>query len=439
LVSHINEIVKNKLTEFNSYSWKILALKYYTERFNLEIIELLNYYHSQSSNFIKVNADELSAFRLNADLPIFESLHSKFIKKKVALKCLKNGFVDYFLLNKLQNENLFSENEMISYVTIYLNLENVKIFVNLVNCFKDEYNQLAFINELNYFLYKNSLETEDLKLKFNEERKSHEIILSAITCFKYPNHVTEKLLECIGEINNIEDDELDFETGEIFDGNEEKVKSLYFIISNLWKIDEKTLAVEQLREAFKYCRKMEYDSERKIWQKKLENLAVLTLDESDFTSFINSKLQKNVRLSSEMIDRIFNEKKSSLISKLITSNQLDRSYMRLLVASFLKNYTIEEAFMFSNQFHIHSDKISWTNQLLEELYIASQDFNGTVCLENYFIVYNASSSVKVLEQMLKYEFLKELNSNLDKEILFSKYSDFLSKSEIQTISKNYQT
>jgi len=207
----------------------------------------------------------------------------------------------------------------------------------------------------------------------------------------------------------------------------------------LWKIDEKTLAIEQLREAFKYCSKMEYDSQKKIWLKKLENLAILILDENDFISFINSKLQKNVRLSVEMIDRIFNKNISSLITKIIDSNQIDRSLMRLLVASFLKYNTVVEAFVFSNQFRIHSDKVSWTNQLLEELYIVGQDFNGKLCFENYFIVYNASSSMKVLEQMLKYEFFKELNSIHDKEILFSKYSDFLSESEVQTIINHYQT
>ena len=138
-----------------------------------------------------------------------------------------------------------------------------------------------------------------------------------------------------------------------------------------------------------------------------------------------------------MIDRIFKENISSLISKILDSNHLDRSLMRLLVASYLKYNTIEDVFLFSNQFRIHSNKISWRNQLLEELYIVGQDFNGKVSFENYFIVYNSSGSMKVLEQMLKYEFLKEINSTKDKEILYSKYSDFLTKGEIQTIMNNY--
>ena len=437
MIGKIHEIVKNKFSGFNNYTWKILASKYYTERIDIDIMQLFNHYHSQSTNFNKINSDELNAFRMNSELLRFELLNSKFIKKKVAIHCLKNGMKDYFLSNNLHKENLFSESELISYSTLQMNLDNIGIFVSLIHAFKDEYNQLAFKNELHYFLCKNSLDTSVIKLKSNEERKSHEIIISAITSLKSPKNSTHKLFACIHELNNIEDDELDFETGEVFDGNEEKVKSLYFIISNLWKIDKKKLANEYLREAFKYCLKMEYDTEKLIWHRKLEYLAVLILDENDFESLINSKLHKKERISAEMIDRIFKENISSLISKILDSNHLDRSLMRLLVASYLKYNTIEDVFLFSNQFRIHSNKISWRNQLLEELYIVGQDFNGKVSFENYFIVYNSSGSMKVLEQMLKYEFLKEINSTKDKEILYSKYSDFLTKGEIQTIMNNY--
>ena len=84
-LQHLDKLVIEKLCEFNNSLWKYLAIKYYSEKSNKNITQILRLYQEYGLKNIKVKIDEINSFRLQYKLPEFKNLSSKILKKKVAL------------------------------------------------------------------------------------------------------------------------------------------------------------------------------------------------------------------------------------------------------------------------------------------------------------------------------------------------------------------
>jgi hypothetical protein len=351
----------------------------------------------------------------------------------VALHCIKNNFTDYFISNELHKENLFSDYELIKFSAIYINLNNLAIFNCLIDSIEDNYNQLAFKNELYYFLISKSLETSKISFEYDVDRVSIQMAIKAIKCIVDINSL-EILNECIAELDNIEDDEVDLETFEVIDANEEKVKALYFIITSLWKIGEKKLARKQLKSAFEFYGKMEYETEKEIWIKKLDYLAITVLNSKDLEVYLKEKIQTLESLTIDIIDCIFKNNFSSIINEIFTKDHIDRSIMSYMVNAYVKYHSLEKAFSFVKQIKNPFCAKAWRNVVLEKVYSIGNDFDGTVSFDKYEIVFNSVESSKALEQMLKYELFSDLKLVKKREELINKYNDLVSLDDLNKMN-----
>ena len=434
-LQNLDKLVIEKLSEFNTTLWKYLAIKYYSEESDKDIIQILSLYQDYGLTNIKVKSDDINSFRLQYKLPEFKNLSTKTMKKKVALHCIKNNLSDYFISNELHKERLFSDHELIKFSSTYLNQNNIDIFNCLINSLDDNYSQLAFKNELYYFLISKSLETSKISFEYDEERVSIDMAIKVIKCIGDGNSL-EILNQCIAELDNIEDDDIDLETGEIIDGNEEKVKSLYFIITNLWKIGEKKLARKQLKSAFDFYKKMEYETEKETWIKKLDYLAITLLTKKDLEKYLKEKIQILEYLTVDIIDSILKNNFSNILHEIFTKDHIDRSIIRYMVNAYVKYHSLEKAFSFVNQIQNPIHAKAWRNIVLEKVYSIGNDFDGTVDFDKYDLVYNSVESTKVLEQMLKYELFSDLSSESSFKQILSKYDGYLIESEVEQLAKN---
>ena len=306
---------------------------------------------------------------------------------------------------------------------------------NSIDSIDDNYNQLAFKNELYYFLNSKSLETSKISFEYDEERVSIDIAIKAIKSTGTANSL-EILNECIAELDNIEDDEVDLETFEVIDGNEEKVKSLYFIITNLWKIGEKKMARKQFESAFEFYNKMEYETEKVTWIKKLDYLAITVLRNKDLEAYLKEKIQTLESVTVDIIDSIFKNNFSSIIDEIFIKDHIGRSVMRYMVNAYVKFHSLEKAFSFVKQIQNPVYAKAWRNVVLEKVYSMGNDFDGSVAFDKYNLVYNSVESPKALEQMLKYELFSELSSECSIKQISSKYNGYLIESEVNQLVKN---
>jgi hypothetical protein len=430
----IKKTVDEKLNKFNTYLWKNLAIKFYSEEIKQDVIGVINLFQKFRIKKIKITNDEVNVFKSNHKLIPINSFQLKSNKRKIAFRSIKNSLNDYFFSNKLYIEPIFSETELISFAESNITKENIKIFVSLVPLFKDTYNKLAFINELIFFINSNSLDKSEFNFDFEENKISVEIALKAIKSFEHKNQELKIINDCIKDVDKIEDDDIDFETGEIIDGNEEKVKSLYFIISNLWKIGEKKRSRKQLKIAFNYLNKMEYEIEKKIWAKKLNHLAIFILDVKELELYINDKIKYNESLSNELIDSIFKNNFTKIISIIFLKDYIEKPMMRSMVSSFVKYNSLEEGFRFAKTLKNHSHSITWKNFVIEKTLTLGNDFNGSVKLDNYDLVFHSFESSNILEQMLKYELFNDLNSNVSSTQVDKKFSGYLLENEFDELA-----
>ena len=433
-----NELIKKtideKLKNFNTQLWKYLAIKFYSEEIKHDVLEVINLYKKIGIKKIKITKDEVNVYKSNHELIPFNSFQLKSNKRKIVFRSIKNSLNDYFFTNKLYKEPIFSEIELITYAESYLTKENIKIFISLIPLFKETYNKLAFINELNFFLITNSLDNSELNFDFDENKISVEIALKTIKSIEHKSQELKIINDCIKDLDDIEDDDIDFETGEIIDGNEEKVKALYFIISNLWKIGKKNRSRQQLKIAFTYLNKMEYEIEKKIWEKKLEHLAIFILNEKELELYINNKIKHDESLSNELIDSIFKNNYTKIISIIFLKDYIEKPIIRSMVNSFVKYNSLEKAFRFGKKLANHSYSKIWKNFVIEKTHTLGNDFNGAVKLDNYDLVFYSIESSNVLEQMLKYELFINLNSGVSSKQINKKFSGYLLENELDELS-----
>lgn len=431
---NFDKLVIEKLSEFNTSLWKYLAIKYYSEESDKDIIQLLSLYQDYGLTNIKLKSDDLNSFRLQYNLPDFKTLSSKTMKKKVALHCIKNNLSDYFVSNELHKERLFSDNDLIKFTSTYLNQNNIDIFNCLIDSIVDKYSQLAFKNELYYLINSKSLKTSKISFEYDEERVSIDMAIKAIKCIGDENSL-EILNECIAELDNIEDDEVDLETFEVIDGNEEKVKSLYFIITNLWKIGEKKRARKQLKSAFDFYNKMEYETEKETWIKKLDYLAITILTKKDLEKYLKGKIETLESLTVDIIDSILKNNFSNILHEIFTKDHIDRSAMRNMVNAYVKHHSLEKAFSFVKQIQNPVHANAWGNIVVEKVYSIGNNFDGSVAFDKYDLVYNSVESTNALEQMLKYQLFSDVKANCSIKLITSKYDGYVTESEVAQLIK----
>ncbi|MAW84261.1 MAG: hypothetical protein CL832_07660 [Crocinitomicaceae bacterium] len=428
---NIEKTIINIIAKFNDLSWQLYAVKNYCEKFKIENIQVFRFYKNLLQTKSAIKSDDLNSFRLQSKLPDFKTISSKTIKRKVALHCIKNNFTDYFISNELHKENLFSDYELIKFSSIYINQNNIAIFNCLIDSLEDNYNQLAFKNELYFFLISKSLETSKISFDYDEY---FDVIIKAIKSISDVNTL-EILNNCINELDSL-DDYVDFETGEVIERDEIKVESIYFIVTNLWKIGEKKLARKQLKSAFNFYNKMEFETEKETWIKKLDYLAITVLTKKDLEKYLKEKIQIQEALSFDIIDSVFKNNFSSIINEILTKDHIDRSVMRNMVNAYVKHHSLEKAFSFVKQIQnpVHSN--AWRNVVLEKVYSIGNDFDGTVAFDKYDLVYNSVESTKALEQMLKYALFSDLSSESSIKQISSRYDGYLIESEVNQLVKN---
>lgn len=329
---------------------------------------------------------------------------------------------------------MFSDNDLIKFTSTYLNQNNIDIFNCLIDSIVDNYSQLAFKNELYYFINSKSLKTSKISFEYDEERVSIDMAIKAIKCIGDENSL-EILNECIAELDNIEDDEVDLETFEVIDGNEEKVKSLYFIITNLWKIGEKKRARKQLKSAFDFYNKMEYETEKETWIKKLDYLAITILTKKDLEKYLKGKIETLESLTVDIIDSILKNNFSNILHEIFTKDHIDRSAMRNMVNAYVKHHSLEKAFSFVKQIQNPVHANAWGNIVVEKVYSIGNNFDGSVAFDKYDLVYNSVESTNALEQMLKYQLFSDVKANCSIKLITSKYDGYVTESEVAQLIK----
>ena len=426
-------LIKKQIDSFSDFGYKYLAIKCYAEEQSLNVFELFDLFYNDGFKALKFDSDEINLFNLAYKLPPYENFKLRRNKKKVALHVIKTNEVEYFLSNKIAVDNLFSEEELIDYCKSLINDSNKAIFMNLIDTFKDTFNQLAYKNELVYFLSNNSIDSSQIKFNNENDRKSISIAIKAIESLSQNNAIVE-LNKCIKEIELIEDD-IDLETGEFIDGSEEKVKSLYFIINSLWKLGEKKLAREQFEIARKNYDQMEFELEKKNWKNKLDYLALLILGKKQMVSYMKDNLIQNNTFSRTMIDHVFKNNLKEMINWLFSKQKIQRVFMKSMVNSYLSYNTIEDAFLFSKSIQNESHTKSWLAALNEKIQDISMISGNRIDFKNFNIIYQSSENIKNLNVILRYGLYIDVKNGLTSDVMLNKYSNYINNEELNLINK----
>ena len=190
------------------------------------------------------------------------------------------------------------------------------------------------------------------------------------------------------------------------------------------------------KSAFDFYQKMEYETEKETWIKKLDYLAISVLTKKDLEKYLKEKIQTLEFLTVDIIDSIFKNNFSSIINEIFSKDHIDRSIIRYMVNAYVKHHSLEKAFSFVNQIQNPTHAKAWRNIVLEKVYSIGNDFDGTVAFDKYDLVYNSVESKKVLEQMLKYELFSDLSSESSIKQISSKYNGYLIESEVNQLVKN---
>ena len=359
------------------------------------------------------------------------------MKKKVAIHCIKNNFRDYFIANKLREKDLFSNEEIIHLAATSLHQENLEIFFEFMDTFDNPYDQLALKNELFHFMISNSLPTSNMTFDYKEDRISKKLAVKAIQALNEASSL-EQLMKCISDLDLIEDDEVCMETFEVIDGSAEKVKSLFFIVNTLWKIGETTMAREQLKSAYAYFNEMEYETEKEEWLSRLDRLAYFVLSSDDLYAFMKDKIQGKASLTTEAIESLYRNQLTELVESIFIKEEIDRTLMIKMVNAHIKYRSLEDAFEYIKQIRNPGHAKAWRNIVVEKVYSKASNFDGSVSLEKYSLVFNAAESIKALEQMLKLELLDDLNSGISMNVLTSKYDGYLTENELTDLVVSFE-
>lgn len=433
----LENLVFNEIGGFSTVLWKFLAIKYWCSESVLDTDSAFRNFQIFGLQSQKLKSDEIHLYRLPSKLPEYSSISLKSVKKKVAIHCIKNNFCDYFIANKLREKDLFSNEEIIHLAATSLHQENLEIFFEFMDTFDNPYDQLALKNELFHFMISNSLPTSKMTFEYEDDRISKKLAVKAIQALNEASSL-EQLMECISELDLIEDDEVCMETFEVIDGSAEKVKSLFFIVNTLWKIGETTLAREQLKSAYAYFNEMEYETEKEEWSIRLDRLAYFVLSSDDLYAFMKDKIQGEASLTTEAIESLYRNQLTELIESIFIKEEIDRTLMIKMVNAHIKYRSLEDAFEYVKQIRNPGHAIAWRNIVVERVYSKASNFDGSVSLEKYSIVFNAAESIKSLEQMLKLDLLDDLNSEISMNVLTSKYDGYLTENELTDLVVSFE-
>ena len=433
----LENLVFNEIGGFSTVLWKFLAIKYWCSESVSDIDSSFRNFQIFGLQSQKLKSDEIHLYRLPSKLPEYSSISLKSAKKKVAIHCIKNNFRDYFIANKLREKNLFSNEEIIHLAATSLHQENLGIFFEFMDIIDNPYDQLALKNELFHYMISNSLPTSKMTFDYEDDRISKKLAVKAIKALNEASSL-EQLMECISDLDLIEDDEVCMETFEVIDGSAEKVKSLFFIVNTLWKIGEITLARQQLKSAYAYFNEMEYETEKKEWSSRLDRLAYFVLSSDDLYAFMKDKIQVKASLTTEAIETLYRNNLTELVESIFNKEEIDRTLMIKMVNAHIKYRSLEDAFDYVKQIRHPGQAKAWRNIVVEKVYSKASNFDGSVSLEKYSLVFNAAESIKALEEMLKLELLDDLNSGISMNVLTSKYVGYLTENELTDLVVSFE-
>jgi len=438
--------VNKKIELFKHPSWIYMSIQYLSEKIDFNIKDIYSYYF-KSFKIKKDFSHDLNSFLMNHKLLPFESIVNFTTNKSVFIYCIKNNLVKYFTENQLNNLVDFSDEDLIN-LTRYLCNQNVEIFISLIDSVEDTYNQLEFKNEIYYQLTQDSLNTSVIDFEYEiskedfveegQERYVVGIIIKSIKSIENKSESFKILNQCIIELDKLDEDVIDMDTGEILDPNYEKVKALFFIINNLWKIGEKNIARQQLKSAFEFYNKIDGIKPRH-WINKLENISLFVLDNSELKEFLKEKMNELQIVSTRFIEVVYTKKFHDLISLweqnliCLLKEKIERDVIDSEVRKYIKYNSLERAFVFGKQIKNQKNSIEWKNILIEYVDARSKALKGDLSFDNYELVYNSIESTKVLENMLIYELFRDITSNIKKKKITNKYSGYATSHDIDEI------
>jgi len=459
-IDKINSLILDKAKLFNHKSWFYMTIAYLTEQLEFSINEIYTYYFQSFKRNYQFSND-LEQFLFKHKKISIEDLTTSISRKNKILYCIKNNLVEFFNNNLLIEDGFildvcreFTHTELMWYLKRYGCKENIEMFIPFTNTkvWRSIYDQLELKNEIYYQITQYSSDNSELyfqyeiskenSVKEDQERYCVKIIIDAIKSIEDKSESFKILNQCIIELDKLDEDIIDEDTGEILDPNYEKVKALFFIINNFWKIGEKNIARQQLRSAYKFYNMIEegsyYDKDGE-WIKKLENLSLTVLDDIELKEFLKEKIYDKKIVSKRFIQVIYSKKFDDLISLweqnliCLLKEKIERDVIDSEVRKYIKYNSLERAFVFGKQIKNQKNSIEWKNILIEYVDARSKSFKGDLSFDNYELVYNSIESTKVLENMLIYELFRDITSNIKKKKITNKYSGYATSHDIDEI------
>ena len=198
------------------------------------------------------------------------------------------------------------------------------------------------------------------------------------------------------------------------------------------------MAREQLKSAYAYFNEMEYETEKEEWSGRLDRLAYFVLSSDDLYAFMKDKIQVKASLTTEAIESLYRNNLTELVESIFIKEEIDRTLMIKMVNAHIKYRSLEDAFVYVNQIKNPGHAKAWRNIVVEKVYSKASNFDGSVSLENYSLVFNAAESIKALEQMLKLELLDDLNSGVSMNVITSKYDGYLTVNELTDLVVSFK-